>query len=69
MLQPAWIDEHADDFDVFHLHFGFDALSPDKLQGVAGALHRHGKPLVYTVHDLTNPTTRRPMHTRRTSTS
>lgn len=55
MLQPAWIDEHADDFDVFHLHFGFDALSPDKLQGVVGALHRHGKPLVYTVHDLTNP--------------
>ncbi len=55
MLVPSWIDEHADEFDVFHLHFGFDALSPATLQEVVDALRRHGKPLVYTVHDLTNP--------------
>ena len=24
-------DEHADEFDVMHVHFGFDALSPDHL--------------------------------------
>ncbi|WP_258070525.1 glycosyltransferase [Pseudoclavibacter sp. AY1F1] len=55
MLEPTWIDEHADDFDVFHLHFGFDALSPETLQSVVDALRRRAKPLVYTVHDLTNP--------------
>lgn len=55
MLEPSWIDEHAAEFDVFHVHFGFDALSPETLQGVVDALRRNGKPLVYTVHDLTNP--------------
>lgn len=55
MLEPSWIDEHAAEFDVFHVHFGFDALSPETLQDVVDALRRNGKPLVYTVHDLTNP--------------
>ncbi|HET6693747.1 MAG TPA: hypothetical protein VFG97_05550, partial [Pedococcus sp.] len=26
MLDAAWVEAH--DFDVFHLHFGFDARSP-----------------------------------------
>jgi hypothetical protein len=55
MLSPTWIGEHADEFDVFHVHFGFDALSADQLQRVVEALHARGKPLVYTVHDLRNP--------------
>jgi hypothetical protein len=55
MLTSAWVDEHAADFDVMHVHFGFDALSPDDLRGVVDALHRHDKPLVLTVHDLRNP--------------
>ncbi|MBW5422050.1 glycosyltransferase [Streptomyces sp. BG9H] len=55
MLDPAWVSEHHEDFDVFHLHFGFDAQSPAQLSALAEALRRHGKPFVYTVHDLRNP--------------
>ena len=55
MLSPTWIHEHAEQFDVFHVHFGFDALSPAQLQDAVDALRSVGKPLVYTVHDLRNP--------------
>lgn len=55
MLQPGWVTEHADEFDVFHVHFGFDALGPDELRAVVGELRSVRRPLVYTVHDLTNP--------------
>ncbi|MFJ8143155.1 glycosyltransferase family 1 protein [Streptomyces sp. NPDC096013] len=55
MLDPAWVREHHEDFDVFHLHFGFDAQSPEQLADLVDALRRHGKPFVYTVHDLRNP--------------
>ncbi|TPG13291.1 glycosyltransferase [Pedococcus bigeumensis] len=55
MLTTDWIAEHAADFDLMHIHFGFDALSPDHLRDVAAALRRHAKPLVLTVHDLRNP--------------
>ncbi|MCK8678230.1 glycosyltransferase [Streptomyces lichenis] len=55
MLDPAWVDAHHDEFDVFHLHFGFDAQGPAALHRLVEALRRHGKPLVYTVHDLRNP--------------
>ncbi|GHH36245.1 glycosyltransferase [Streptomyces candidus] len=55
MLDPAWVNAHHEEFDVFHLHFGFDAQSPAQLGSLVGALRRHGKPLLYTVHDLRNP--------------
>ncbi|XVX22182.1 glycosyltransferase [Actinomycetota bacterium] len=55
MLETAWVEEHADDFDLMHVHFGFDALDPEDLERWAQALHRHGKPLVVTAHDLRNP--------------
>jgi beta-1,4-mannosyltransferase len=55
MLEPAWVQENADDFDVFHVHFGFDARTPDQLVELVTALRTAGKPLVYTVHDLRNP--------------
>ncbi|MEU9196564.1 glycosyltransferase family 1 protein [Streptomyces hundungensis] len=55
MLDPDWVSAHHKDFDVFHLHFGFDAQSPDQLTALVDTLRRHGKPLVYTVHDLRNP--------------
>ncbi len=55
MLQQGWVDAHADDFDIFHIHFGFDALSPQELGAIVESLRRHGKPLAYTVHDLRNP--------------
>ncbi|WP_411104699.1 glycosyltransferase family 1 protein [Streptomyces sp. cmx-4-9] len=55
MLDPAWVRVHHEQFDLFHLHFGFDAQSPDQLTALVQELRRHGKPLVYTVHDLRNP--------------
>lgn len=55
LLSPAWIERNAGGFDAFHIHFGFDALSTDDLTAVVDALRRHGKPLIYTVHDLRNP--------------
>ncbi|MFE6709889.1 DUF5133 domain-containing protein [Streptomyces sp. NPDC057695] len=55
MLDPEWVDAHHEEFDVFHLHFGFDAQGPDALAALVAALRRHGKPLVYTAHDLRNP--------------
>lgn len=55
MLNADWIRTHADEFDVFHVHFGFDAVDPVELRRIAGALRDAGKPLVYTVHDLHNP--------------
>lgn len=55
MLSASWIVDHADEFDLFHLQFGFDALAPATLQDIVSVLRRLGKPLVYTVHDLRNP--------------
>jgi glycosyltransferase involved in cell wall biosynthesis len=55
MLDPEWIAEHHDEFDVFHLHFGFDASSPAELAATVAELRRRRKPFVYTVHDLRNP--------------
>lgn len=55
MLDPDWVAAHHADFDVFHLHFGFDAQSPSQLTALVETLRKHGKPLVYTVHDLRNP--------------
>ena len=55
MLHADWIDANAGSFDVFHIHFGFDAQDPVHLQEAMTALRRHGKPLIYTVHDLRNP--------------
>jgi glycosyltransferase involved in cell wall biosynthesis len=53
MLQPAWVSAH--DFDVFHVHFGFDAWEPAELLRLVRTLRARGRPLVYTVHDLRNP--------------
>ncbi|MET0930263.1 MAG: glycosyltransferase [Aeromicrobium sp.] len=55
MLEAGWVADHADEFDVFHLHFGFDARTPRELQDVVDALRAAGRPLVFTVHDLRNP--------------
>jgi hypothetical protein len=46
---------HQRDFDVFHVHFGFDTRSADQLTDLVHALRRFDKPLVYTAHDLRNP--------------
>ncbi len=55
MLTSAWVHEHAHEFDLMHIHFGFDAVSPQDLTELVTALRAHAKPLVLTVHDLRNP--------------
>ena len=55
MLSEAWIRRHAHEFDIYHLHFGFDQTSPAELRRIVDTLHELGKPFVYTVHDLRNP--------------
>lgn len=55
MLEPGWVSANHDRFDVFHVHFGFDAVGADVLTAVLQELKSHHKPLVYTVHDLRNP--------------
>ena len=55
MLEPGWVLENADAFDLFHVQFGFDGRHPEQLREVVALLRELGKPLVYTVHDLRNP--------------
>jgi hypothetical protein len=55
MLEPGWVTANRDRFDVFHVHFGFDAIGPDVLTAVIQELKEHEKPLLYTMHDLRNP--------------
>lgn len=55
VLLPEWLEAHADDFDLVHVHFGIESYGPDELRATAATLHRLGRPLVYTVHDLENP--------------
>lgn len=53
MLDPDWA--RTADFDVFHLHFGFDACPPEQLDSLTRVVRGRGKPFVFTVHDLRNP--------------
>ena len=53
MLDPGWVREH--EFDVFHVHFGFDSCDPAQLRELVDVLRERGKPLVFTLHDLRNP--------------
>ncbi|KQT75698.1 glycosyltransferase [Microbacterium sp. Leaf436] len=55
VLLPSWLEAHADDFDLVHVHFGIESYSPDELRATVETLRRIGRPLVYTVHDLENP--------------
>ena len=55
MLSPSWVLDHHDEFDIFHIQFGFDAQEASCLAELARAIRSVRKPLVYTVHDLRNP--------------
>lgn len=60
MLEGGWVAEHSTEFDLMHIHFGFDAVSPADLRALVDELRAAGKPLVLTVHDLRNPHHREP---------
>lgn len=55
MLEAEWVRAHAGEFDIFQIHFGFDARTPEQLRELVEALRAAGRPLVMTVHDLRNP--------------
>ena len=55
VLRPEWLQAHADEVDLVHVHFGFDAEAPEALRHWVQTLRDLGKPLVLTVHDLRNP--------------
>lgn len=55
ILDPAWLREHADEFDVLHIHFGFESFTPAHLREVVEVAHELSKGVVVTVHDLRNP--------------
>ncbi|KQO63530.1 hypothetical protein ASF23_04615 [Curtobacterium sp. Leaf261] len=55
VFDPEWLRTHADDFDLVHLHFGLESFPPEHVERVVETLAALRKPLVYTVHDLTNP--------------
>jgi glycosyltransferase involved in cell wall biosynthesis len=55
MLDAGWIEANRDAFDIFHVHFGFDAKTPEELRALTSALRSAGIPLVVTIHDLRNP--------------
>ena len=44
MLEPGWITDNHDRFDVLHVHFGFDAITPDTLRQVVEE-RRHPPPV------------------------
>lgn len=46
---------HLDGVQVAHLHFGYDYLEPGSARDVVEHLHRHGVPMVLTVHDIVYP--------------
>ncbi len=55
VLDNDWLRLHTDDFDLVHIHFGFETFAPDELAAVVGTLRASATPLVLTVHDLHNP--------------
>ncbi|PPF75446.1 hypothetical protein C5B96_16735, partial [Subtercola sp. Z020] len=55
MIDPAWIAANADSFDLMHIHFGTESFPLAHLEATLAALEAAGKPLVFTLHDLTNP--------------
>jgi beta-1,4-mannosyltransferase len=55
LLSPEWVRGHASEFDLMHIHFGFEHYDPQQLADLAHELRAAGRPLVYTVHDLRNP--------------
>lgn len=54
-VTPAWIDAHAAEFDLLHVHFGLESFDADEIAAGLAAARRAGRPVVYTVHDIDNP--------------
>lgn len=55
VLEPRWLRANATRYDVVHVHFGFEHRTPEELEAMVATLEQLDKPLVLTVHDLSNP--------------
>lgn len=55
ILSDAWVTRHHHAIDVFHLHFGFTRTRSRDLTRWLQSLSDHAIPLVFTIHDLSNP--------------
>ncbi len=55
VLEPRWLRTNATRYDVVHVHFGFEHRTPEELEAMVTTLEQLDKPLVLTVHDLSNP--------------
>lgn len=51
-FDPIWIEDNRRDFDLFHLHSGYEDPSRERVLESIASLDRLGVPLVYTVHEL-----------------
>lgn len=54
-LEADWIRAHAGEFDIVHLHFGFEHRSLAQIRDFIRACADTRVVLVVTVHDLANP--------------
>ncbi|MBE8526380.1 glycosyltransferase [Amycolatopsis sp. H6(2020)] len=55
VLDPRWIREHAQRFDIVHVHFGFETRDPRTIEAFCRQVRACSRILVVTVHDLSNP--------------
>ncbi|WP_375483123.1 glycosyltransferase family 2 protein [uncultured Jatrophihabitans sp.] len=55
LLDADALADAADGIDVVHVHFGYDHVDPDALDGWLARLDELGLALAVTVHDLRNP--------------
>ncbi|KQU59089.1 hypothetical protein ASG84_15430 [Rhodococcus sp. Leaf278] len=56
LLDARWLAEQTDvQFDVLHVHFGFETFGPEELARTVEHLRANRQAFVLTVHDLHNP--------------
>ena len=55
VLEPSWLQANADAFDLVHVHFGTEHLTPTQLTRTVEVLRTLHRPLVLTLHDLDHP--------------
>ncbi|WP_233549575.1 glycosyltransferase [Cellulomonas rhizosphaerae] len=61
-LDASWIEQHAADADLLHVHFGTESFTLDHLRSALDAARQAGWPVVVTVHDIDHPQLRDQSH-------
>ncbi len=55
LYDPGWVHDHADEWDLVHLHFTWEQHPVDTFDAVLAAHAAADRPVVWTAHDLRNP--------------